>query len=135
MFVFLILGLFALFSCSTPSGASSEDRPVPSTGSHTVLVVPNPLSLADILLQVPGVQVRRNLDQVFVTIRGGVPLYFIDGMRIGNDYNKVVELVNIFDIKSVEVIRGPAETAIYGPGSGHGVVLINTIEPLEEEME
>ncbi len=108
---------------------------MPATGSQTILVVQNPLSLADILLQVPGVQVRRDLDRAYVTIRGGVPLYFIDGMRIGNDYNKVVELVNVFDIKSVEVIRGPAETALYGPGSGNGVVLINTMEPMEEEIE
>jgi TonB-dependent SusC/RagA subfamily outer membrane receptor len=124
----------ALIACSTPTGLQS-DWDISPTSNHTVIVVQNPLSLADILVQVPGVMIRRDFEQTFVTIRGGVPLYLIDGIRMGNSYQDVVEILNIFDVESVEVIKGPSETAIYGPGSGYGVVLINTKDLGEIEGE
>jgi TonB-dependent SusC/RagA subfamily outer membrane receptor len=124
----------ALIACSTPTGLQS-DREISSTSNHTVIVVQDPLSLADILVQVPGVMISRDIEQTFVTIRGGAPLYLIDGIRIGNSYQEVVDMLNIFDIESVEVIKGISETAIYGPGSGHGVVLINTRGQSEIEGE
>ena len=119
--------LFALlFACSVPNGMQEHPEIANETSNHTVIVVHHPISLADILIQVPGVVVTRQMDQTFVTIRGGSPHYVVDGIRIGNSYQQAIELVNIFDIESVEIIRGASESAIYGPGSGHGVVLIHT---------
>lgn len=124
----------ALIACSTPTGLHS-DREIVPISNHTVIVVQDPLSLADILVQVPGVMIRRDIEQTLVTIRGGVPLYLIDGIRIGNSYQEVADMLNILDVESVEVIKGITEAAIYGPGSGHGVVLIKTRGQSEIEGE
>ena len=120
----LLIGI--LFGCIAPIGVQHSKDSNFETGNHTVIVVQNPISLADILVQVPGVVVTRNFDQVSISIRGGTPLYVIDGLRIGHSYNEALELVNVFDIEYVEVIKGASESAIYGPGSGHGVIRIVT---------
>jgi TonB-linked SusC/RagA family outer membrane protein len=105
--------------------------------------------------QVPGVQVHHNSHApgggIQVKIRGvstltagGEPLYVIDGMPIATDFrtnnadigNKntsnygpppnPLNSISTSDIASIQVLKGPSATAIYGSRGSNGVVLITT---------
>ena len=122
----IITGLFTavlLSACATTrtdteyAGANSDDR---------VISISNPQTLADFLVYVPGVFVDDRYGNADVFIRGGRPLYVIDGVRMGHIYVQANNAVSIYDIASVEVLKSPAETMIYGSDGGNGVVLIRT---------
>ena len=125
--VFFSTNMMGLFmACSIPGEIAENGEAGPLTGNHTIILVQNPVSLLDILVQVPRVAVSRDLNNTFITIRGGIPLCVVDGIRIGKSYERAVEIVNIFDIETMEIIKGISESAIYGPGHCHGVILIHT---------
>ena len=50
------------------------------------------------------------------------PLYILDGMR----YNGPLSMINPNDIVSVEVLKNPSETSIYGIQGANGVIVIKT---------
>jgi len=52
--------------------------------------------------------------------RGGEPIYVLDGV-ITN-----VNAVNMDDVESINVLKGPAATAIYGSRGGNGAVIITS---------
>lgn len=52
--------------------------------------------------------------------RGGAPIYVVDGV-ITN-----VNSVNMDDVESVNVLKGPAATAIYGSRGGNGAVIVTS---------
>lgn len=72
------------------------------------------------------------------------PLYIIDGVRINTDVNRHVDafwqfddgawfsannplgIVALQDIRSIEVLKDAAATALYGSDAANGVVIINT---------
>ena len=85
----------------------------------------------------PGVEVTRTPDGGFaVRIRGGssirsgnVPLYVLDGVAIDPGPNGYLTGVNPNDIESIEVLKEPAETALYGLRGANGVIVIRTKQP------
>jgi len=65
------------------------------------------------------------------------PLILVDGMRIDVEENATLLLLDgpgplrledlsVEDVESIEVVRGPASGAAYGPGAANGVILIHT---------
>jgi len=52
--------------------------------------------------------------------RGGAPIYVVDGV-ITN-----VNAVNMDDVESINVLKGPAATALYGSRGGNGAVIITS---------
>jgi TonB-dependent SusC/RagA subfamily outer membrane receptor len=67
------------------------------------------------------------------------PLILLDGFRIdaGEEDSQLflggpgpsrLDDIPLADVQSIEVLRGPANTAIYGPGAAAGVILIHTKE-------
>ena len=90
-------------------------------------------SLADILRTMGGVQVSGVGSSVTVSIRGTQtimlntqPLYVIDGMPLGNDYNLANSSVRPADVKSVQILRDKAQTLKYGEPGTNGVIVIKT---------
>jgi iron complex outermembrane receptor protein len=85
----------------------------------------------------PGVEVTRTPDGGFaVRIRGGssirsgnTPLYVLDGVVIDPGPNGHLTGVNPNDIESIEVLKEPAETALYGLRGSNGVIIIKTKRP------
>jgi TonB-dependent SusC/RagA subfamily outer membrane receptor len=85
----------------------------------------------------PGVEVTRTPDGGFaVRIRGGssirsgnTPLYVLDGVAIDPGPNGYLTGVNPNDIESIEVLKEPAETALYGLRGSNGVIIIKTKRP------
>jgi len=84
----------------------------------------------------PGVEVIRTDGGFAVRIRGGssirsgnTPLYVLDGVAIDPGPNGYLTGVNPNDIESIEVLKEPAETALYGLRGANGVIVIKTKRP------
>ena len=82
----------------------------------------------------PGVTVTRTADGgVAVRIRGTTsirgsnePLYVIDGVEIQAGPGGSLSGINPHDIASIEVVKDPVGTAIYGVRGANGVIVIKT---------
>jgi len=59
-------------------------------------------------------------------VGSGEPLYVIDGAPLFVDPARGIDWLTPDDIAQVKVLKGPAETAIYGPRGVNGVILITT---------
>lgn len=67
---------------------------------------------------------------------GGQPVYFVDGVRIsagnltgygaGGQQVSFLSTLNPDDIEDIQVLKGPAASALYGTSGQNGVVLITT---------
>ncbi len=69
----------------------------------------------------PGGDVRIRIRGANSVLGDNSPLFVVDGF-VGVDYN----MLNPNDIKSVEVLKDAASTAIYGSRGANGVILITT---------
>jgi len=69
----------------------------------------------------PGGDVRIRIRGANSVLGDNSPLFVVDGF-VGVDYN----MINPNDIKSVEVLKDAASTAIYGSRGANGVILITT---------
>jgi iron complex outermembrane receptor protein len=84
-----------------------------------------------------GVLVTRTADGgIAVQIRGpssfygsNEPLYVIDDVPIQPGPGGALAGVNPHDIESIEVLKNPADTAIYGIRGGNGVIVIKMKKP------
>ena len=82
----------------------------------------------------PGVQVTRAPDGgIAIRIRGATsihgsnePLYVIDGVPIRPGPGGSLFGINPYDIESIEVLKDPASTTMYGMRGANGVVVITT---------
>ena len=92
-------------------------------------------SLGDVLKRYPGVQVREAGPSATVTIRTNDsnsitldtrPLYVLNGVMIGHDYDKANNLVVVQEISSIKIKKSLSETAIYGSDGRNGVIEIKT---------
>ena len=85
----------------------------------------------------PGVEVSHSPDGgIAVRIRGASslsantqPLYVLDGIPIQAGPNGSLTGINPNDIESIQVLKDPAETAIYGMRGANGVIVIKTKRP------
>lgn len=122
---------FFLMGCGATAPAGDGDygtKPLSTIKgqgeSETVIVVQEPLSIANMLERVPGVYI----DGYNVSIRGaGPPLFIVDGVRVGRSLAAVENAVNIQDVASIEVLKSPGERAMYGMEGVNGVIIIRTI--------
>lgn len=60
---------------------------------------------------------------------GKEPLYVVDGVITSNNS------INMDDVESVNVLKGPAATALYGARGGNGAIIITTKGLTGEKME
>jgi TonB-linked SusC/RagA family outer membrane protein len=103
-------------------------------------------ALGDVIdARIPGVQVFNAGGLVGVSpqvnIRGqnsatlsNQPLLYVDGVRVANSVGNTAESTDMGrfndiapdEIESIEVIKGPAASALYGTDAANGIVLIHT---------
>ena len=84
-----------------------------------------------------GVDVRVNPNgSIAVRIRGAssfygdtAPLYVVDGVPFETGPDGTLSGINPNDIESIEVLKGPPETTMYGVRGANGVVVIKTKQP------
>ena len=118
----LCIAIFLAFSCSS---SQSVNRAAPDYS--------NLQSLDQILRMQGGLNVQGGGNNVKVYVRGistftleTQPLYVIDGVRIGHDYSRANNAVNVKDIVSIKVLASKSETTIYGEEGTNGVIIIKT---------
>ena len=118
----LIISGFVLSCASTYTGSS---KPVEDYSRYH--------SLADILRTKGGVQVMGVGSNIKIIIRGistfvldTQPLYVIDGVPMGTNYNMANSAVFPANIKSVKVLANKSQTTRWGESGNNGVILINT---------
>lgn len=88
------------------------------------------MDLTDYLKRIPGVQVSGSGSNASITVRGvstfrgsSSPLFVLNGVRLGRNYQTVYGQVNMHDVSNVEVLKG-ADASTYGVDGGAGVVVI-----------
>ena len=112
------LALFSLAGCHHRSPSTSQS---PSTQNEQPR-----------MRQFPGVQVTP-IPSGGVRIRmisginpNGPPLYVVDGAVVRVQAGGAITWLEIDEIESIDVLKGPAETAVYGPRGANGVIVIKT---------
>ena len=137
----LLIGLSSGCHRNKPAAAAPPPNP---TAAPSATVTADDIakapgqSVEQVLMgRFPGVEVTRTPDGGFaVRIRGGssirsgnTPLYVLDGVAIDPGPNGYLTGVNPNDIASIEVLKEPAETALYGSRGSNGVIIIKTKRP------
>jgi len=134
----VVLAIALLCGCAH----SSNTKPTSPPGARTVTsedIDRNPGQPIEKILEgrFPGVEVTRAPDGgIAVRIRGGSsftgsnqPLYVIDGMPIEPGPGGSLTGINPKDIASIQVLKDPTETAMYGLRGANGVIVIKTKRP------
>ena len=131
------LGL-GLVSACRHSGGSKTSPPAPSTVTSEDLDRQPGKPIEEALMgRFPGVEVTRTAGGgIAVRIRGTTsitgsnePLYVVDGIPIQAGPNGTLTGINPYDIATIQVLKDPAETAIYGMRGANGVIVIKTKRP------
>jgi len=136
MFAAFFMLSASLLSCASVKQNETRDRDTNYWENRKRVAVDNPsISLAHYLQQIPGLTVSGIGDNATVFIRGinsirnnAEPLFVIDNQQVGNSYAAISSIVDVNDIRYIEVIKGPEAGAIYGMPGSNGVVIIRTRE-------
>ncbi|MGV8094428.1 MAG: TonB-dependent receptor plug domain-containing protein [Mangrovibacterium sp.] len=81
-----------------------------------------PTDIRMLLIRLPGVMVTGDK----ISIRGqGDPLLVVDGVMM--DISEL-DMINVFDVAQVDVLKNAGNTAIFGSRGGNGVIVIFTKE-------
>ena len=90
-------------------------------------------SLADRLRKIGGLTISGTGNNVKVLIRGmssikfsNEPIFVVDGFNLGRGYARANNSIDVNQIKSIRVLKGPAQTALYGEEGKNGVIIIKT---------
>jgi TonB-dependent SusC/RagA subfamily outer membrane receptor len=126
------------------SGCAHRSNPSPPTAAPASIVTADDIDrqpgqpIEQVLMgRFPGVMVTRTpTGGVSVRIRGTTsihgsnePLYVIDGVEIQSGPGGSLSGINPHDIASIQVLKDPAETALYGVRGANGVLVIKTKRP------
>lgn len=131
--VLFLVGI-SLQNCATTKHNEADNSDYTYWENRNTVSVDNPsISLANYLQRIPGLSVTGAGDNVTVFVRGinsirnnSEPLFVIDRQQIGNSYALASSIVDVNDILSIEVIKGPEAGALYGMTGSNGVVIIQT---------
>lgn len=126
-----------LFSACGSGRRPAETTPPPSSADITsddIGQAPGQSVAEHLKGRVAGVTVTTNAEGgIAVRIRGASsvygnnePLYVLDGMVITPGPGGSLTGVNPYDIESIQVLKNPADTAIYGMRGANGVIVIKT---------
>ena len=135
-----VLALVAVsLACATGKSARTTDaHPEYASVGDSVAKANEGKSLEDLFAgKFPGVTVlRAEGGGLQILIRGGTntfygsnePLYIVDDTPLGPGSRGIVFLAPQ-DIEKIEVLKNPADVAIYGVRGGNGVIKITTRRP------
>lgn len=133
--VIVVAPLFAVLACA--SGGKSAS-PAPGGLLDPSMANSDGKSVEDMLAtRFPGVTVDRvDGGGLQIRIRGGSnsfygsnePLYLVDDSPVEPDRGGILFL-NPNDIETIEVLKNPADTGLYGVRGANGVIKITTKRP------
>jgi hypothetical protein len=125
---------FLLAGCGTPSDVvrNNDDR---GRFAQQVNAETSGVTLDQYLKRLHGVRVVGEGRKAVIQIRGVAsftlstePLFVVDGVRMGNEFAKIYDLVNVADVRSVEVLTSNRATLMFGNDGFAGAILINKRE-------
>lgn len=139
---FGIIGLVGLLFFSAPACSSTDKIDKRNGGGQSEYIsghssidnVSRDIDLTTHLKRISGVRVSGDGANATVTIRdAGVstfsssttPLFVVDGHTMNTSYSNIYYMVNSYEIKSIEVLKG-ADAAMYGVRGGNGVIVITS---------
>lgn len=133
------LPLVALLACAGSRGAApSVPSPARSVGDSTTIPEGNGKTIENLFAgRFPGVTVTQaDGGGLQIRIRGGSnsfyggsePLFIVDDTPLPQGTGGIVHL-NPYDIQKIEVLKNPADVALYGVRGGNGVIKITTRRP------
>jgi len=129
-FIYLSGTLFILL---ISSACSSSKTSTDAAGKATDNARGVYQSLADHLRRNPSVRIIGNGEDIQVVVRGMdtfggniEPLFVIDGSQVGNSYAQANRMVDVNDIRSVQVLNVTDATSAYGLRGSKGAVVIRT---------
>jgi len=135
-FAGVVVGLMS--GCAHATGARATSPPGdPSVTSEDIQRNPGEPIEQVLQSRFPGVEVTRTPDgSIAVRIRGVTslngntePLYVVDGIATEAQPGGVLTGINPYDIESIRVLKGAADTAMYGVRGANGVIVIKTKRP------
>ena len=123
--IFLLFAVLFMVSCSSNSSTVLQQTSSAETRTYIDLVG---YLRANTNLQIRGAgnNVKINVRGVNTFNLGTQPLYVLNGVVIGHNYNKANEAVAPNTIKKVRVLKSLSETVRYGEEGVNGVILIKT---------
>ena len=132
-----LMSLILTSGCATTGTSNSINSSSSSSGSSArsdAIEVHDPsLSLADYIRRAGGVSVHNIDGQTRIRIRGNLsfnstsePLFVIDGVRSGNNYDRVENIVPLDFIESIQVLKGSDASTRFGLAASSGAIIITT---------
>lgn len=109
---------------STASVASAEEIEEKNQGHIPLLT--RIRRLPGVVLQNGVPTIAKNTNSVS-SFGSGEPLYVLDGQIIGNSFNRINDVVDNYNVKSVKILTG-AESSSYGSQAASGVIAIKTYQ-------
>ena len=89
-------------------------------------------SLAEALRYYPSLLISGTGSSTKVVLRKNAsiknvqPLFVVNGMPLGNQYQQANQLVNMADVTSIKIIDSQAESVTYGTLAAAGIIEIKT---------
>jgi TonB-dependent SusC/RagA subfamily outer membrane receptor len=130
----VIVPLSTLLACAPKRTADGSPAPTAYAGD-TSIATSDGRTIENLLTaRYPGVTVTPAPGGgLMIRIRGGnnsfygseQPLYVLDDIPLPPGSGGIV-FVNPYDIKKIEVLKNPADVAVYGMRGGNGVIKITT---------
>lgn len=125
----VIAVLLFLTGCASSGPAGGGEQ----ADSNTIEIHNPSLSLADYIRRAGGVSVHNVDGRTHIKIRGNAsfnstsePLFVLDGVRMGNDYDRVENLVPLNFIQSIQVLKGSEASSRFGMAASSGAIIITT---------
>ena len=129
----VLLTVVILVTGCASTGSTSDSSSENDSESGTIEVHDPSLNLADYIRRAGGVSVHNIDGQTRVRIRGNLsfnstsePLFIVDGVRLGNNYDRVENLVPVDYIKSIRVLKGSEASSRFGLAASSGAIIIKT---------
>lgn len=136
----LIVGVSGLSACGSRATGEGELRPRGGEATNIVTAAdiemhPNQPLEQLLVARVSGLRLSRTPDgESAIQIRGATttglepnwPLYVVDGMPIDAGPHGAMPRINRNDVASIEVLKDPGSTAVYGLRGAGGVIVITT---------
>jgi TonB-dependent SusC/RagA subfamily outer membrane receptor len=132
------IAMLVMGCAHTPQGSDGGLRP----GSDGIIIPADVRAAQDDPLEmlagrVSGVTIERTADGgIAVRIRGvtsfrsNQPLYILDGVPFEpGPGGSLAGIISIFEIASIEVLKNPVDTAMYGMRGANGVISIKAKRP------
>jgi TonB-dependent SusC/RagA subfamily outer membrane receptor len=142
---FVPLALSAVLICGCKSGTRSTETAAPAPKADVtaddIQRAPGQSVEEYLKGRVAGVTVARAADGgIAVRIRGvtsvmgsNEPLYVLDGIPIQPGPGGALTGIDPYDIESIEVLKDPADTALYGMRGANGVIVVTTKRPVRRK--